>query len=293
MSKERIGWIGTGVMGEPMCGHLMDAGYPMRVYNRTKNKAAVLVEKGAVWCDSPAELARECDIVFSIVGSPRDVEEVILGKQGVLATMPQGGVIVDMTTSSPRLAVSIHAEAAKHGITSLDAPVSGGDVGAQNKSLAIMVGGDTSAFERVHHLLCILGTTIARMGGPGCGQNTKISNQILIAGNMIGMVEALLYADRSGMDKGRVIELIGSGAAASWSVNHLGPRIVNGDFASGFFIKHFIKDMGIALDECRAMQLDLPGLSLVHSFYKKAEALGLEEQGTQALFKILENMQKK
>ncbi|GAU08580.1 NAD(P)-dependent oxidoreductase [Desulfoplanes formicivorans] len=291
MNKERIGWIGTGVMGEPMCAHLMEAGYPMRVYNRTREKAATLIARGAVWCDSPAELACECDMVFSIVGFPEDVAGVILGENGVLSTLPQGGIIVDMTTSRPSLAKAIYDEAAQRNIAALDAPVSGGDLGARQGTLAIMVGGDQAAFDRVLPLLHIMGKTIALMGGPGCGQHTKMTNQILIAGTMIGVVESLLYAQKAGMNMDEVIDIIGSGAASSWSINNLGRRIAKQDFEPGFFIKHFIKDMGIALDECQAMNINLPGLSLVHDFYKTAADQGMEHKGTQALFKVLEAMQ--
>ncbi len=293
MSKEKIGWIGTGVMGGSMCTHLMEAGYPMRVYNRTREKAASLIEQGATWCDSPAELARECDIVFSIVGFPEDVESVILGGNGALSTLPEGGILVDMTTSRPSLATTIHAEAAKRNIAALDAPVSGGDLGARQGTLAIMVGGDRAVFDRVEPLFHIMGKTIALMGGPGCGQHTKMTNQILIAGTMIGVVESLFYAQKAGMDMDAVIDVIGSGAASSWSINNLGRRIAKQDFEPGFFIRHFIKDMGIALDECRTMGIELPGLSLVNGFYEEAAAQGLERKGTQALFKVIEGMQKK
>jgi 3-hydroxyisobutyrate dehydrogenase len=293
MSKEKIGWIGTGVMGGSMCAHLMEAGYPMRVYNRTRKKVASLVTQGATWCDSPAELARECDIVFTIVGFPEDVENVILGENGVLSTLPEGGIIVDMTTSRPSLAKTIHTEAAKKNLAALDAPVSGGDLGASQGTLAIMVGGDQPTFDRVKPLFHIMGKTIALMGGPGSGQHTKMTNQILIAGTMIGVVESLLYAQKAGLDMDAVIDVIGSGAASSWSINNLGRRIAKQDFEPGFFIKHFIKDMGIALDECRAMNIELPGLSLVNGFYQEAAAQGLDHKGTQALFRVLENMQKR
>jgi 3-hydroxyisobutyrate dehydrogenase len=293
MSKEKIGWIGTGVMGGSMCAHLMEAGYPMRVYNRTREKVASLVTQGATWCDSPAELARECDIVFTIVGFPEDVENVILGENGVLSTLPEGGIIVDMTTSRPSLAKTIHTEAAKKNLAALDAPVSGGDLGASQGTLAIMVGGDQPTFDRVKPLFHIMGKTIALMGGPGSGQHTKMTNQILIAGTMIGVVESLLYAQKAGLDMDAVIDVIGSGAASSWSINNLGRRIAKQDFEPGFFIKHFIKDMGIALDECRAMNIELPGLSLVNGFYQEAAAQGLDHKGTQALFRVLENMQKR
>jgi 3-hydroxyisobutyrate dehydrogenase len=278
-------------MGGPMCMHLIEAGYPMRVFNRSREKAAELVALGAVWCDSPAELAAECDIVFSIVGYPDDVECVLLGEDGALSTLPPGGIIVDMTTSKPSLAKKIHEAAAERGVSSLDAPVSGGDLGARQGTLAIMVGGELATFDRVTPLFHIMGKNIALMGGPGCGQHTKMTNQILIAGTMIGVVESLLYAEKAGMDMDAVIDVIGSGAASSWSINNLGRRIAKEDFEPGFFIKHFIKDMGIALEECRAMGLTLPGLSLVHQFYKEAEISGLAERGTQALYLVLKKLQ--
>ncbi len=290
MSKMRIGWIGTGVMGRSMCGHLIDAGYSARVYNRTAAKAQDLVARGAVLCDTPADVAKESDVIFTIVGFPTDVEEVYFGEQGIFSTAASGSVVVDMTTSKPSLAVRIYEEAAKKGIGSLDAPVSGGDVGARESTLAIMVGGEEPVFTRIKPLFELMGKNIQLMGKPGAGQHTKMSNQILIAGTMIGVVESLLYAHKGGLDMDAVIDVIGSGAAGSWSINNLGRRIAKGDFDPGFFIKHFIKDMGIALEEARAMQIALPGLALVQQFYLAAQAQGLEDLGTQGLYKVLERM---
>jgi 3-hydroxyisobutyrate dehydrogenase len=285
-----VGWVGTGVMGRSMCGHLLAAGCAVRVHTRTREKAADLVAKGAAWAATPYEAAAGADVIFSMVGFPSDVEEVILGRDGVLAGAKAGSVVVDMTTSQPSLAVRIHAEASKKGLAALDAPVSGGDVGAREAKLAIMVGGDKAAFDRVLPLFQKMGETIALMGGPGSGQHTKMVNQILIAGNMIGVVEGLLYAYKAGLDPSAVIDVVGKGAAGSWSINNLGRRIVKGDFNPGFFIKHFVKDMGIALEEARRMKLSLPGLALVHQFYVSAQAVGLENLGTQGLYQVLARM---
>jgi 3-hydroxyisobutyrate dehydrogenase len=287
MERIKIGWIGTGVMGSAMCGHMISAGHELFVYNRTKAKADPLLQNGARWCDTPMAVARQAHIIFSIVGYPQDVEAVILGAEGLLAGASPGALIVDMTTSSPALAATIHAKAQQQGVAALDAPVSGGDVGARQASLAIMVGGAKKDFDRVRPLLGILGKNIAYMGPPGRGQHTKLCNQILVAGNMLGVVESLLYAQRTGMDLNAVIDVIGSGAASSWAINHLGRRIAAQDYNPGFFIKHFVKDMGIALDECRRMNLSLPGLALVHQFYLAAMAQGNQDLGTQALYTVL------
>ena len=293
MTSQRIGWIGTGVMGASMCGHLLTAGYGLTVYSRTREKARTLIEKGVAWADTPKAVAQNSDIVFSMVGFPEDVREVILGDAGVVAGATSGDTVVDMTTSSPDLARTIHRECATRGVKALDAPVSGGDVGAREATLAIMVGGEPPVFDAVKPLFDILGKTIALMGGPGTGQHTKMTNQILIAGTMIGVVESLLYAQRAGMDAHHVIDVIGQGAASSWCINNLGRRIADGDFDPGFYIKHFVKDMGIALDEARHMRLSLPGLSLVHQFYVAAMAMGLENLGTQGLFQVLAAMNRK
>ena len=286
----RVGWIGTGVMGKSMCAHILKAGYNVSVYNRTKEKAKELIDVGAVWCSNPKEIAEKSDIVFTIVGFPHDVEDVYLGENGVLKAIKKGAIIVDMTTSEPSLAQKIYEEAKKIGVSSIDAPVSGGDVGAKNGTLAIMAGGDKETYERVFPFFELMGKNIAYMGKAGAGQHTKMSNQILIASTMIGVVESLLYAYKAGNDLGEVINVIGKGAAGCWSINNLGPRIVKGNFDPGFFIKHFIKDMGIALKEAKNLNLSLPGLALAYQFYISATALGLENLGTQGLYKVLAKM---
>jgi 3-hydroxyisobutyrate dehydrogenase len=290
MQKNKIGWIGTGVMGNAMCGHLLAAGHRVAVFSRTRSKAENLLSSGAHWCDAPMEVARLSDVVFSMVGFPGDVEEVMLGDQGVLAAAKPGTVLVDMTTSSPELARRLYDESRTKGVSALDAPVSGGDIGAKQATLAIMVGGDKEVFSQILPLFQILGKNIAHMGTAGAGQHTKMCNQILIAGTMIGTVESLLYASRMGMDQDAVIDVIGQGAASSWTINNLGRRIAKGDFNPGFFIKHYVKDMGIALAEARRVNLSLPGLALVHQFYLAAKALDLENLGTQALYKVLAQM---
>lgn len=286
----KIGWIGTGIMGASMAGHLQFAGHELFLYNRTLDKAKPLIDRGGRWCDSPAAVASASEIVFTMVGLPADVEETCLGPQGILAADPPCRVIVDMTTSVPALARRIFKSAAKKGAFSLDAPVSGGDVGARNATLAIMVGGDRIIYEEVLPLLRHMGKNIAWMGGPGAGQHTKMCNQILIAGTIIGVCESLLYAERAGLDGQAVIDIIGKGAAGSWSINTLGPRIVQGDFRPGFYVEHFIKDMGIALREAEAMGLALPGLALVHQLYVAVKAHGHGKSGTQALMLALRQL---
>jgi len=290
MEKLKIGWIGTGVMGSAMCGHLLAAGHQVAVFNRTRSKADSLVSKGAQWCDSPMGVARVSNVVFSIVGFPTDVQQVLLSDHGVLAGAKPGMVLVDMTTSSPDLARSVYAASKEKGVSALDAPVSGGDIGAREATLAIMVGGEKAAYDQILPLFKILGKNIAHMGAAGTGQHTKMCNQILIAGTMIGTVESLLYAHRMGMDQNAVIDVIGQGAASSWTINNLGRRIAKGDFNPGFFIKHYVKDMGIALDEAQRANLSLPGLALVHQFYLAAKSQDLETLGTQALYRVLAQM---
>lgn len=287
MEHMDIGWIGTGVMGNAMCGHLIAAGHRLHIYNRTPSKAANLLEKGAQWQDTPKAVARESQIIFSIVGYPIDVEQVLLGSDGALAGARARTTIVDMTTSSPDLACKIYAQAEKKQVGALDAPVSGGDVGARDATLAIMVGGKKGIYEQVLPLFEAMGQNIAYMGDVGAGQHTKMCNQILIAGTMIGTVESLLYAHRVGLDQNAVIDVIGQGAAGSWSINNLGRRIAQNNFDPGFLIKHFVKDMGIALAEARRMSLSLPGLALVHQFYTAAMAQGLDNLGTQGLYQVL------
>jgi len=287
MKIENIGWIGTGIMGCSMCMHVLKAGYRVYVHNRTKDKTDVLTAQGAIWYDSPARVAQNCSVVFTMVGYPADVRSVILGTDGVLAGMAPGGILVDMTTSEPSLAHEIFAGAGQQKISVLDAPVSGGDIGAREGKLAIMAGGERDAFEACLPIFKIFGENIAYMGGAGAGQHTKMSNQIMIASTMAGVVESLLYASKSGLDMDEVIDIIGKGAASAFSLNVLGRRVAKRDFNPGFFIKHFVKDMGIALDEARRMNLMLPSLSLVHQFYLGAVALGYDNLGTQGLYKVL------
>ncbi len=286
--KTRVGWIGTGIMGLSMCGHVLDAGYPTTVFNRTRSRAQSLLDKGARWADSPLEVARESDVVFAIVGLPEDVREVALGDRGAINGLGKGGVFVDMTTSEPSLAVEIHREGGEKGIRVLDAPVSGGDVGARAGTLSIMVGGDPEPFEFVLPLFQTMGKSIRLMGKAGSGQHTKASNQIMVAGAMIGMVECLLYAVKAGLNINEVIEVVGSGAAANWALSNYGPRIAKGDMNPGFVIEHFLKDMGIVLKEAEQMNLPLPGLALCRQLYLGARALGYGSMGTQSLFRALE-----
>ena len=286
----KIGWIGTGIMGAPMCGHVMDAGNEAAVFNRTEAKTHFLLEKGAVAAGSPAEATEGRDVIFTIVGYPSDVEEIYFGENGILSVVKSGAVLVDMTTSSPDLAVRIARAAEAKGASALDAPVSGGDVGAREARLAIMVGGEEAAFLKVKSLFDAMGTNVALMGPAGSGQHTKMANQIAIAGTMIGTVEALLYARRAGLELDALIDVIGSGAAGSWTINNLGRRIAKGNFDPGFMVMHYLKDMGIALDEAKRMNLALPGLALVESFYRAAAGRGLEKAGTQVLFRILDEL---
>ncbi len=283
----RVGWVGTGVMGAAMCGHLLDAGFHVTVTSRTKSKADELVERGAVWADTPAAVAEASDISCAIVGFPADVREVFLGDAGLIEGATQGDVVVDMTTSEPALNIEIHAEGAKRSVGVVDAPVSGGDIGARNGTLSIMVGGDTEAVSRANPLFTVMGSTIVHQGGPGAGQHTKAVNQILIASGMVGVSEALLYAQSAGLDLNSVMESVSGGAAGSWSLSNYGPRMLRGDFEAGFFVDHFVKDMGIALNEARAMQIPTPGLALAHELYVSLQALGLGQQGTQSLILAL------
>ena len=283
----RLAWIGTGVMGSSMCGHLLDAGYAVTVFNRTRERAAPLLDRGASWAETPAAAAARAEVVFTMVGFPADVREVVLGPDGTLAAAPASSVLVDMTTSDPSLAVEIAAAASTRGVASLDAPVSGGDVGARNATLSIMVGGDAEALAQVRPLLEILGGTIVHQGGPGAGQHTKMVNQILIASGMIGVCEALLYGYRARLDLETVLESVSGGAAGSWSLTNYAPRMLKGDFEPGFFVEHFLKDMEIALDEARRMNLALPGLALAHELYLALRAQGGGRRGTHALLLAL------
>jgi 3-hydroxyisobutyrate dehydrogenase len=286
----RIGWVGLGVMGEPMCAHLQRAGYALTVYTRTPERAAARRADGARWVDTPRAVAEASDVVFTMLGFPSDVREVVLGAEGMLDGLGAGGILVDATTSEPALAVEIAAAARARDAWALDAPVSGGDVGAREARLSIMVGGDAEAFAAVRPALEILGRTIVHQGGPGAGQHTKAVNQTLIASNMIGVCEGLLYAQRAGLDPERVLASVAGGAAGSWSLVHLGPRMLAGDFAPGFYVEHFIKDMGIALQEAERMGLSLPGLELARDLYRRLAGLGHARSGTQALVLALASL---
>ncbi|HAB8187461.1 TPA_asm: NAD-binding protein [Listeria monocytogenes] len=282
---EKIGFVGTGVMGSSMAGHLLEAGYEVLVYTRTKTKAEDLLEKGALWIKTPGELANKVDILISMVGYPKDVEELYLGENGFLENLAVGTVAIDMTTSSPALAKKMAEFGREKGIGVLDAPVSGGDIGAKNGTLAIMVGGSEDVFLKVKPIFDILGSSVILQGDAGAGQHTKMVNQIAIASNMIGVTEAIIYAEAAGLNPSSVLDSISGGAAGSWSLANLIPRVLKDDFTPGFFIKHFIKDMGIAISEAKQMGLELPGLTLAEKMYQTLAEQGLSEEGTQALIK--------
>ena len=285
-----IGWLGTGVMGEPMAGHLLEAGHSLVVHTRTRKKADFLIARGAEWGDTPRELAQKSDFVFTMLGYPSDVEEIYCSEDGVLAGCQSGSVLIDMTTSSPDLAKRIARKALERGTNAIDAPVSGGDIGAKSGKLAIMCGGEKSAFEKVLPLLKLMGDKVELFGSSGAGQRVKMSNQILIASTMVGTVESLLYAERSKLDLMQVIGLIGQGAAGCWSINQLGPRMAKEDWEPGFFVKHFVKDMGIALDDAGRMGLKLKGLELARDFYERVKDAGFADKGTQVLLRVLRTM---
>ncbi len=286
----RIGWIGTGVMGHSMAGHLMAKGFAATVYSRTKSKAQPLLDQGAAWGASPKEVAQKSDVVFAIVGFPKDVREVFLGTDGALAGAKAGSVLVDMTTSEPSLAVEIYEAAKAKGVHAVDAPVSGGDVGAKEARLSIMIGGDKEVVEALQPCWEAMGRTIIHQGGPGSGQHTKAVNQTLIASNMVGVCEALLYAYKAGLDLPTVLQSVAPGAAGSWSLSNLGPRIIAGNFDPGFFVEHFIKDMGIVLDEAKRMNLALPGIALARQLYIALAAQGHARSGTHALLLALASL---
>jgi 3-hydroxyisobutyrate dehydrogenase len=274
-------------MGTSMCGHLIDAGHGATVYSRTRERAQPLLDKGATWADTPAAVAASSDVTFTMVGYPTDVREVILGEQGVLTGAGKGAVIVDMTTSEPSLAVEIAEVAGDQEIESLDAPVSGGDIGARNATLSIMVGGAAGTVAAVRPLFEVMGKTIIHQGPAGSGQHTKMVNQTLIASGMVGVCEALLYAYRAGLDLETVLEAVSGGAAGSWSLSNYAPRMLKGDFAPGFMVDHFIKDMEITLGEARRMNLAMPGLALAHELYLALRAQGGGRDGTQSLIRGL------
>lgn len=290
--NSRIGWIGTGVMGVSMCGHLLNNGLRVTVFNRTKAKAQPLLDKGAAWADSPRAVAEQSDVMFTMVGFPQEVRDVYLGVNGVLAGVNRGAVLVDMTTTAPSLAQEIYAAAKAKDAQAIDAPVSGGDVGARNATLSIMLGGDLEAVNEVQPLLRVLGKTIVHQGGAGAGQHAKLCNQIVITGTMIGVCESLLYGYKAGLNLDTLLQSIRGGSAACWTLDNLAPRILKNNYDPGFFVDHFVKDMSLALEEARRMELKLPGLELTHSLYRHVQALGYGRKGTHALMLALAEMSK-
>ena len=286
----RIGWIGTGVMGSSMCGHLLTTGYRVSLCSRTKSKAQPLVDLGATWAENPRTVAAQSDMIFTMVGFPQDVRTVYFSETGILAGAQSGTVLIDMTTTDPTLSREIAERAKTKGLSAIDAPVSGGDVGARNATLSIMVGGDRRAVQVVVPLFELLGKKIVHQGGPGTGQQAKLCNQIVIAGTMIGVCESLLYGHKAGLDLNRMLDSIRGGAAACWTLEHLAPRILQRNFDPGFFVEHFVKDMGLALEESKRMGLVLPGLTLVHQLYHRVINLGHGRSGTHALMLALEDL---
>ena len=281
-----IAFIGTGVMGRSMAGHLQKAGHKLHVYNRTKEKAAALVEAGATWHETAGSAAAEADVVFTIVGFPTDVEATYLGQGGVVERAKPGALLIDMTTSSPALAVRIADAAKKRGLSSLDAPVSGGDLGAKEARLVIMVGGDATAFARAKPLFELMGKNIALHGGPGAGQYCKMANQIAVAVAMVAWCEALVYAKKAGLDPTAVHASISGGAAGGWAMTNLAPRALSENFAPGFYVKHILKDMRIALESAAELKIDIPGLACAKKLYDQVAARGWEDCGTQALYRL-------
>ena len=286
----RVGWIGTGVMGAAMCGHLLAAGYEVTVSTRTRARAQSLVAAGAHWAQSPREVALASDVIFTMLGYPGDVRDVILGPRGLMETVRAHTVVVDMSTSEPALAREIAEQGASRDVPSLDAPVSGGDVGAKNATLSIMVGGDQDVFNAVLPCFRVVGHSVRRLGSHGAGQHTKMTNQILVAANMVGVCEALLYAYRAGLDLEEVLAAVSGGAGASWALTNLAPRIVTQDMNPGFYVDHFVKDMGIALAEAARMKLALPGLALARQLYVALQSQGYGSSGTQALMLALASL---
>lgn len=284
----KIGFIGVGVMGGPMVLNLMKKGFDVSIYTRTKGKAQHIIDAGAHWCDTVAEVSRGKDAVITIVGYPKDVEEVYLGENGIVANADKGTILVDMTTTSPKLSQKIYAAAAAKGLPALDAPVSGGDLGAQKGTLAIMVGGDKDVFDRMVPVFEAMGTNIRYQGAPGNGQHTKMANQIAITGCIASVCEAIAYAKNCGLDPQYMFNAISTGAAGSWQMTNNGQKIINGDFTPGFFVKHFIKDMNIAIDESDARELGLEVLHLVRDKYVRLAELGCGDEGTQALIKVID-----
>jgi 3-hydroxyisobutyrate dehydrogenase len=289
-STTRVGWIGTGVMGGSMCRHLQEAGYPITIYTRTRSKASQLLDSGAIWASSPKAIAEQTDVVVTMVGFPSDVRDVYFGADGLLSQVRPAMVLVDMTSTEPSLAQELSRVAQTRGAYALDAPVSGGDVGARNATLSIMVGGAEVALQAIRPMLECLGKKIVHQGDAGSGQHAKLCNQIVIAGTMVGVCESLLYGYRTGLQLDRMLDSIRGGAAACWSLDNLAPRILARNFNPGFFVEHFIKDLGIALEESRRRSLSLPGLALAHQLYERVQALGHGRDGTHALMLALEDL---
>lgn len=285
MQLQKVAFIGTGVMGSSIVKHLLQHKFDVTIYSRTKKKAEPLIELGARWASTPAEASKNQDIIMTMVGLPSDVEEVYFGTNGIFDTAKEGSVVVDMTTSHPSLAKKIYNMAKDKGIYSIDAPVSGGDIGAKNGTLSIMIGGDLDVFERLLPIFNLFGQNIVYHGEAGNGQHTKVCNQLLVTTNMIGVCESIAYGLKAGLDIEKVMQSISTGAAGSWSLSNLGPRIIKGDLEPGFYIKHFLKDMNIALEEAEKMNLDLPGLKLSKQMYEMLVNRGYGEKGTQALIK--------
>lgn len=285
MKQEKIAFIGTGVMGASIVKHLLKASYDVSIFTRTKSKADPLVELGAKWADTVGDAVKGADIVFTMIGMPSDVEEVYFSENGIFSNGHPSQIIVDMTTSSPDLAVKIAEKAEVLQMKSLDAPVSGGDVGARNGTLSIMCGGEKALFDRLLPVLSVFGKQIVYQGPAGAGQHTKMCNQIIVAGNMIGACESLAYAMKSGLNPDTMLQSVMSGAAGSFCLSNLGPRIIEGDYEPGFFVKHFVKDLNIALQESERLNLDLPGLKLARKTYSELIEQGYGEKGTQVLIK--------
>ncbi len=286
MTKQTVGFIGTSVMGKQMAGHIMNGGHKLLLYTRTKEKAQELIDNGAIWCETISELAAKADITITIVGYPADVEEVYFNEVGILKHAKSGSYLIDMTTSTPLLARKIADAAKEKNIYALDAPVSGGDIGARDAVLAIMVGGEKDAFNAVKPILELMGTNITLQGPAGSGQHTKMANQIIIAGTMMGIAEGMVYAKKAGLNQESVLKAIETGAAGSFALSKLGPRMIKGDFAPGFYVKHFIKDMSIAIQSAEELGLKTPGLIQAKKLYYQLASLGHEDSGTQALYKL-------
>jgi 3-hydroxyisobutyrate dehydrogenase len=290
MKNKTIGWIGTGLMGSPMAKHLVNAGYKVHVNNRTKEKAKELIEMGCTWFDTPAEIAANSEVIVTIIGFPKDVEECYFGEQGIFKTVKPGTILIDMTTTKPSLAVKISEAAAKQNVAFIDAPVSGGQVGAINGTLSIMMGGKKEVVDSVLPMFEVFGKNMIYEGGAGAGQHTKMCNQITIAGTLIGVCEGLIYGVKAGLDLNAMLACITKGAAGCWSLDVLAPKIVKGDFSPGFSIDNFVKDLTIALEEAEAMKLSLPGLALVKQLYLSVQAMGKGSSGNQALYLALQKL---